>query len=107
MATCGRGWTYVAPGDDPPEWVMLESDDIRPLRSLFVEKLTSAAMFGRRLWWETGEVGGEFLVFSNSRVVFNPDTHRVTLGSRTTDVPWYLSRILPLFRREDGVVVES
>ena len=102
-----EGWSCVPLGEDPSERILLDSDDIKSVRSLFVEKIARAEVFGITLWWDSGEVGGDFLVLPNSHVIFSPTLNRLTLGARATDVSWYVSRILPLFRCEDGVVVES
>lgn len=102
-----EGWSCVPLGEDPSERILLDNNNIRSVRSLFIEKIARAEVFGTTLWWDSGEVGGDFLVFPNFQVVFSPTLNRLTLGTRTTDVSWYLSRILPLFRREGGVVVES
>jgi hypothetical protein len=63
--------------------------------------------FGIRLWWEGGSVGGEFLVLPNCKVLFSPSINRVTLGDRTTDVSWYLARLLPTFEARRGCFIES
>ncbi len=68
--------------------------------ALFQAKMSAQETFGLRLWWEGGDVGGEFLIQSNSVVTFSPSMNRVTIDDRTTDVSWYLSKLLPLFRRE-------
>ena len=74
---------------------------------LLQDKLAAQQTFGLRLWWEGGQVGGEFLVFPNCDVTFSPTINRVTLGERTTDVSWYLSRLLPLFEQEGAISLES
>ena len=102
-----EGWWCVALDEDPSEWHLLSSTDPGGLMTLFQAKMASQQVFGLRLWWEGGDVGGEFLVFPNCQVMFSPSMNRVTLGERITDVSWYLSRLLPLFGHDVGVIVES
>jgi hypothetical protein len=82
----------------------LTQDD---LAVLLQAKMDADEVFGIRLWWENQDVGGEFLVFSNCEVIFSPTMNRVTLGRRTTDVSWYLSRLLPVFSEHSDIQLES
>ena len=95
-------WTRTLPSGH-----LLIGDDPTALRMLLQDKLAAQQTFGLRLWWEGGQVGGEFLVFPNCDVTFSPTINRVTLGERTTDVSWYLSRLLPLFEQEGAISLES
>jgi hypothetical protein len=102
-----EGWWCVPIDEDPSEWVLLERKNAAGLVALFQAKMAAEKVFGLRLWWEGGEVGGEFLLFPNCEVTFSPTINRVTCGDRTTDVSWYLSRLLPLLREAPGIAIES
>jgi hypothetical protein len=102
-----EGWWCVPLNEDPSEWILLERKNAAEVVALFQAKMSAEQVFGLRLWWEGGEVGGEFLVFPNCEVTFSPTINRVTIGDRTTDVSWYLSRLLPLFREAHGIAIES
>jgi hypothetical protein len=92
---------------DPSEWTLLNSKDSTDLATLFRAKLSGQEVFGLRLWWDADAVGGEFLVFPNHELAFVPSMNRVTIGNRATDVSWYLSKILPIFRQDLGLTFES
>jgi hypothetical protein len=102
-----EGWWCVALDEDPSEWALLASEHPSKLLTLFQEKMAAQQAFGVRLWWEGGEVGGEFLLFPSCEVVFSPSMNRVIVGDRTTDVTWYLTRLLPVFRSDKEATVES
>jgi hypothetical protein len=101
------GWWCVPVGEDSSEWNLVASNNIEDVKLLFRTKMRVQEVFGIRLWWEGGAVGGEFLILPNCEVVFSPTMNRVTLGQRVTDVSWYLERVLPIFVREGGVVLDS
>jgi hypothetical protein len=101
------GWWCIPVHEDPAEWALLKGKEPADLASLFQARVSANQAFGLRLWWEGGEVGGEFLVFPSCELLFSPSMNRVTNGGRATDVTWYLSRLLPIFQQESGVAVES
>jgi hypothetical protein len=102
-----EGWWCISRGEGGPGWSLLDSSDEADLVALFRVKLAAAETFGLRLWWEGQEVGGEFLLLPSCEVLFTPSMNRATLDERTTDVSWYMARLLPIFGRESGVRVES
>jgi hypothetical protein len=98
------GW-YCAPmGEDPGP--MERVDTREEVFALFDAKLAAGQMFGIRLWWDGGEHGADFMLSftegSHDRQRMNvsmlPALNRVKLDERTTDVSWYLPKLLPLFR---------
>lgn len=101
-----EGWHCVPLDQDTSEWTLLGNNS-REIEMLFSAKMAAKQVFGIRLWWKGGETGGEFLVFESGEIVFSPTTNRVTLDGRVTDVSWYLERLLPVFQRSPGVVVDN
>ena len=101
-----EGWHCIPLGEDPSEWTCLEGH-VSDLEALFRAKLKAGEIFGIRRWWNGGEIGGEFLFLSPTELLFSPSINRVTLDDRTTDVSWYIRRILAIFGGETGVVVEG
>ena len=100
------GWWCVSLGEDTSSWTCEKSFSIQSIRSLLTAKTGADEVFGIRLWWDAGEVGGEFLIFSNCNLLFSPSINRVTLEHRLSDVSWYLPRLLGVFEGV-GVRVES
>lgn len=101
------GFWCIPLNEDPSEWRRLAPSDRRGLSELFDAKVLAGETFGLRLWWEGGEVGGEFLVYSSGLVGFSASINRVMLNGRASDVSWYLPRILPIFGRDFDLAVES
>lgn len=101
-----EGWWGIPLDREVSDWTLLGSSDPADLRALFDAKLAAQQVFGVQLLWEGGEVGGNFLVTPDCELWFSAIVGRVKLGDRTTDVSWYLSRLLPLFQSESGVCVE-
>ena len=102
-----EGWWSVPLGEETSEWRLLKSFQLDELKSLFLSKISAQEVIGIRLWWEGNAVGGEFLVFPNYEVMFSPSINRVKIGERTTDVSWYLARLLPVFDRKNGITLIS
>ncbi|WP_437589250.1 hypothetical protein [Sorangium sp. So ce1000] len=102
-----HGWWCVPEGEDASEWRLVQGAERTELDALVQAKMRAGEVFGIRLFWEGDDVGGEFLVFPSCEVVFSPTMDRVKLGPRTTDVSWYISRILPVFAGRDDVDLES
>lgn len=101
------GWHCIPETGDAGDWAFLNSNGKEDLKRLFQSKMKAGQVFGLTLWWEAGEVGGDFLIHANGDLTFIPGINRVTLGDRTSDVSWYLVRLLPLFTQQSGVMVES
>jgi hypothetical protein len=101
----GSNWWCVPLDEDTSDWE--EVEDTEAMISLFEKKIAVGQTFGVRLWWEGGESGGELLVTPDGTVVFSPTIHRVTLNGRASDASWYLARLLPLFQRETGAILEG
>jgi hypothetical protein len=106
-STRSDGWWCVPDGEDVSEWRLMHGVNRTNLDVLLQAKMNAGEVFGIRLWWEGQDVGGEFLVFPSCEVVFSPTINRVKLDSRTTDVSWYLSRLLPAFAEHADVQLES
>lgn len=101
------GWWCIPLHEDPSDWSLIGHSEKPQLVALFHAKMVTQQVFGIRLWWQGGPVGGEFLVFPNCEVTFSPSMDRVILHGRTSDVSWYLARLLPPFEQGRGLVVES
>lgn len=101
-----EGLWCVAPGDDPGDWILMPS--AAAADALLQSKVAAGEMIGVRLWWDGGEVGGEFLIYATGDVIFSPSLNRRKLADgRTSDVSWYLPKIVPVFSGIPGVAVES
>ncbi|WP_437754607.1 hypothetical protein [Sorangium sp. So ce1389] len=104
----GEGGCWLVPlGEDTSEWRFVHGTDRRQAIELLNAKMNANEAFGIRLWWGDSEIGGEFLIFSNCDLLFSPTMNRVKQGQRTTDVSWYLSRLVPIFTDIDDVDLES
>lgn len=101
------GWWCIPVSEDASEWHLIQGVSRRKIEALLQVKMNANEVFGIRLWWEGHDVGGEFLVFPNGEVVFSATMNRVKLDSRTTDVSWYLARLLPVFSERSGIELES
>lgn len=101
------GWWCIPLGEDPGEWRLVDTQDREHLYGLVRSKFEADEVFGVRLFWRGEDIGGEFLMFRDGRIVFSPTINRVTLLMRTTDVSWYLSRLLPALSGGRDVALDS
>jgi hypothetical protein len=101
-ATKGSGWFVVPLGEDISEWRAAEMGP-QELHLLLRSKHQAGEPFGVRLWWSATEIGGEFLFFPDGSLVLSPSMNRVLLAGRTTNVSWYLERVLSAFA-DKGIV---
>jgi hypothetical protein len=93
-------------GEDTFQSIQVHGDKDDVAREVLRSKIEAGETFGIRLWFAESEVGGEFLILSSGEVVFSPTINRIRIGARTTDVSWYLARIIPVFEGA-GVRIES
>lgn len=91
------GYYCLALHSDASEWERFASFSESDLLQLLHGQLGGNDVFGIELLWEQTEIGGAFLIHSDYHLTFSATLNRVKLGERTSDVSWYLSRILPVF----------
>lgn len=101
------GWWCIPLGEDASEWRLIHGADRRNVVELLHAKMDADEVFGICMVWGDSEIGGEFLIFPSCDVVFSPTINRVKQGPRTTDVSWYLSRLIPIFAEGADVKLES
>lgn len=100
------GWWLLPSGADSFEWDFAPAGDALDLSKLMLEKHGADEVFGLRLWWDRSEVGGEFLFYRDGQIIFSPSINRVKFGPRTSDVNWYVRRIIPIFQQSEECSID-
>ncbi|MDB4941466.1 MAG: hypothetical protein JWP97_1000 [Labilithrix sp.] len=104
----GAGLEVVRMSDDGEERVMVRPDALLQGSSQVAAWLANGGSVAVTLVWKDSGIGGELIFTSASRVVFSATINRLTLNPRTTDVSWYLTRLLPALVTSGGhSLVES
>jgi hypothetical protein len=102
--TCGQPDSlYVPVTRGAGDWESAAGMTGDMLLDVFQKKRVLGEFFAATMQWGTTEHGGAFLFHQEGVVTFGPDRNRVTLGDgRTTDVSFYLPKILSIFADDLG-----
>lgn len=80
--------------DDGFEWTE-HPPEAGDVRDVFRAKLRAGEPLGVILTWQGSQVGGSITIWALGRIVFTPLVNRRCLpNSSTTDVSWYLPKLL-------------
>ena len=98
---------YLPRGDDDDfGWTAL-SQGAGNINEILLAKLRAGEPLGVVLTWESTQIGGTVIIRSSGTFTFSASINRQCLGgSSTTDVSWYLSRLLPALA-SSGVHISS
>lgn len=104
---CGKA-TYLPIGDDGNYDWQSESISKDSLMAILDEKEKLGEVIGISMTWENTNIGGSFLFLKNGEISISLIINRKSLGGmNNTDVSWYLTRIMPVFNQDDGILIES
>lgn len=94
-------------GDYDWKWEILS---IEQLMNIIEKKEKQNETIGVSLTWENTNIGGALLIWNKGDFSFNLTINRKLINNdtdiSTTDVSWYLEKLLPAFS-EGGHIVES
>lgn len=101
---CG-GWNplfddqimYLPLGDDDEfDWKSVSQSEESLVKKELKEKSEAGETLGIVFVWQDSQCGGEFLIFPNGKISVNLSVNRRRIArcNRSTDVSWYVERIM-------------
>ena len=83
------------------------SDEIpKDIRETLLPKLLSDKILGVMLTWKKSQIGGSIVIYPSGKIIFSASINRRTMHKeQTSDVSWYVSKLLPYIADIKGVYV--
>lgn len=94
---------YLPLGDKDYEWTTKNLEEENMVLQEIRRKVEIGETIGVVLTWEG--VGGEFMMQLPGEIIFTPSISRKQLSDGSSDVSWYLDRLLPPLKAIPGAAV--